>query len=85
MDERLRCFKCARLTIQDDGYSDYTVTGTELNCGAGKFRDLDEEEENIIFEVAKKCEYFHLGNPIEITLEGEVSLRSFEFEEDNDF
>jgi hypothetical protein len=70
-NEILRCLQCARLTLQDYGWSNYTVEGTTMKCQANQFEDLDEEEENKIFEKAKTCKYYLLGEPLQLYVDEE--------------
>ena len=73
-NEILRCLTCQRLTLQLEGYSDYTVTGENMSCQAKQFEGIDRECENSIFDKAKNCSYFSHGRPIEISVGGEVSV-----------
>ena len=69
----LRCFGCSRLSMKDYGWSDWTVEGTQLQCQANQFEDVEDKEENKIFEVAEKCQCFNAGNPLRISVDGEIN------------
>lgn len=69
----LRCLHCSRLTIQRCGWSDQTWDGRELQCQVLRFpHSVDEDYTDSIFDIAEQCPYFVYGNPVEISVEGEV-------------
>lgn len=62
------CNNCEFFSIQDYGYSNYTVEGSTYGCYAGKFEDVDGRD---IEYTAIDCEYFSEGEPWEFDVDGE--------------
>lgn len=72
--EARTCEDCKFCILEDTGYSNYTVEGTDFNCAKklhpdGVFDRFYGEEDKMKF--AQKCSEFEKGNKIEIDVEGE--------------
>jgi len=74
INKNLKCYKCKLLCIVDTGYSDWTVTGTDISCLKNHFdnreQDTESEEENGILEIAsEKCNDYIEGEPLELNVD----------------
>lgn len=90
-----RCYNCKFWATHDYGYSNYTVTETEVNCLKKHFEPVEEsyswktdrgnpENDDEFFKQAEKCEDFvhETGTQISLDVDGEITIE--DFKEDNE-
>lgn len=72
IDEKPSCKKCKYAILQDEGYSNYTVMGTEFHC-AKKLHPEDGFDywygEDKRLDYAQQCSSFEQGEPIKMDVE----------------
>lgn len=82
--ETKRCPNCKFFATEDQGYSNYTVTETEVHCIKKHFDPIEEsyswaKEEPAFFKQAETCPDFKQETGVQIALDvdGEVTIEDF--------
>jgi hypothetical protein len=95
MNKMNRCYNCKFWATQDSGYSNYTVSETEVHCLKKHFEPIEEsyswkqsnknpENDHEFFKQAEKCEDFvqETGTQICLDVDGDTTIE--DFKEDNE-
>ncbi len=90
MSDFKRCYNCKFWATKDEGYSNYTVTETVVNCLKNKFEPIEEsyswrqsskepENDDVFFKQAETCPEFkqEQGTQISLDVDGEVTIEDF--------
>jgi len=72
--ERKNCGNCRFAKFKDEGYSNWTVTGTTFECMVDKHPDgkFDRWYTDERLHWALWCKSYEEGNPIHIGVEGDI-------------
>ena len=78
------CIGCKFLYCQDIGYSNYTVTDTEVFCAknlnpnlpADEPYDWNQNDDNWLRTSESRCDQYAAGPMIHLDVEGEITVES---------
>ena len=90
MSDLKRCYNCKFWATADQGYSNWTVTETEVNCLKKHFDPIEEsyswrssskepENDHEFFKQAENCPDFkqETGTQISLDVDGETTIDDF--------
>lgn len=90
-----RCYNCKFWATQDEGYSNWTVTETNVHCLKSKFDPIEEsyswkkdnakpENDHEFFKQAENCDEFKQEEGIQISfdVDGETTIEDFKGDEE---
>ncbi len=91
--EYKRCYNCKFFATNDCGYSNWTVTETELHCLKKKFEPIEDSyswksinpaDDNIFYKQAESCIDYKKETGVQVSLDvdGEVTIDDFKNDED---
>jgi len=76
----MKCTECKYCVEQDNGYSNYTVEGTESDCLLGKNPDFPRDRwygKETALDYANKCDVFIEGELSHFDVEGEITVEDY--------
>jgi hypothetical protein len=76
----MKCTDCKYCVEQDNGYSNYTVEGTEADCLLSKNPDFPSDRwyhEDEALNYASECASFTKGDSVHFDVEGETTVEDY--------
>jgi hypothetical protein len=81
----MNCNDCKFLCSEDAGYSNWTVTNTEVSCLKGKFKHIEDSyswEAKKFYDQFNNCEHFKEGTGPSFDVDGEITIEDYKDDEE---